>query len=319
MAGTVIITGANGSLASSVLDNTFVAFHRHFQALVLTVRNTSDADGNTKKLRKKISKYPGANVSIRELDLARLSAVHDFAITVTAEIKDGKLPPLSSIICIAHHWNLVGGVETTEDGYETTFQVNHLAHTALVLRLLGSFGPSGGRVAVISSNAHCPGMHMFEKYWPVIPGDLQLLVKPVAEKPSDNFFRGFQREALSKLAAVMWMHRLNYYLEKVCLSANPRGMSTKIRANVELEGSQAEQHHSRCHRSWLSARLPRSTNQRPLHARLRVQIYLPEVMVSGSIRGYCNAQCGRCWLGSCRHHAELQSWETRLLYPLFGA
>lgn len=316
MAGTVIITGANGSLASSVLDYPLVASNRYFQALVLTVRNISDADGNTKKLRKKISKYPGVNVSIRELDLAKLSAVHEFATTVAAEIKDGKLPPLSSIVCIAHHWNLVSGVETTEDGYETTFQVNHLAHTALILRLLGSFGPSGGRVAVFSSDAHCPGMHMFEKYRPVIPVDLQLLVKPVAEKPSDNFFRGVQREALSKLAAVMWMYRLNHYLEKACPSASPRSVSTKLTANVELEGSQAEQHHSRCHRSCLSARLPRSTNQRPLHARLRVQIYLPEVMASGSIHGYCNAQCGRCWLGRCPHRDEhFSSRETRLLYP----
>lgn len=140
-------------------------------------------------------------------------------------------------------------------------------------------------MALFSSDAHWPGEHLFEKYRPAIPADLQLLVKPVAEKSSDNFFRGFQRDVVSKLAVVMWMYVLNRYLEKACSIANLRGVSTRVIANFPLEGSQAEQHHGRCHRSWLSARLPLSTNQHPLDARLHVQIHLPEVMVSVSVLG----------------------------------
>lgn len=218
MAGTIIITGANGSLAIPAVQHLLANYPNY--ALVLTVRNTLDADANTKRLRDLLKQYPDADSSIRELDLTKLSAVHDFATTVAAEIDNGKLPPLASIICNAYYWNLVGHVETTVDGYEKTFQVNYLAHAALVLRLLGSFGPNGGRVVLFSSDAHWPGKNSLEKYPPAIPNDLQQLVKPAADDPPDNFGRGFQRYAVSKLAAVMWMYVLNRYLEKVCSTAS---------------------------------------------------------------------------------------------------
>lgn len=159
--------------------------------------------------------HPQADVSIRKLDLADISAVHDFANTVAAEIADGKLPPLASIVCNAYYWNLVDDAEFTVDGYEKTFQVNHLAHAALVLRLLGSFGSSGGRVVLFASDA--PGKNSLEKYPPAIPDDLNLLVQP-GNGSSDKFGHGFQRYAILKLAIVMWMYALNNHLAKVCIS-----------------------------------------------------------------------------------------------------
>ena len=219
MAGTIIITGANGSLAIPAVQHLLANYPNH--ALVLTVRNTLDADVNTKGLRGLLKQYPDADFSIRELDLAKLSTVHDFATTIATEIDEGKLPPLASIVCNAYYWNLAGEAESTTDGYEKTFQVTYMAHAALVLRLLGSFGPSGGRVVLFSSDAHWPGKNSLEKYPPAIPDNLQMLVKPAADEPSDNFGRGFQRYAVSKLAIVMWMYVLNRYLEKVCRAASP--------------------------------------------------------------------------------------------------
>lgn len=215
MAGTIIVTGANGSLAIPAVQQLLNNYPSC--TTVLTVRNTLDADSNTKTLREILTQYPDAETSIRKLDLADLSAVHDFANNVDAEIADGKLPPLASIVCNAHYWNLVGDADVTVDGYEKTFQVNHIAHAALVLRLLGSFGSNSGRVVLFSSDAHWPGKNMLEKYPPAIPDDLKLLVKPALDQPPDNFGRRFQRYAVSKLAVAMWMYVLNRYLEKVCI------------------------------------------------------------------------------------------------------
>ena len=216
MPGTIIITGANGSLAIPAVKHLLTNAPSY--TIVLTVRNTTTTDVNTKFLRDTLAQFPDAQTSIRKLDLADLSAVKEFAGTVAAEVADGKLPPLASIVCNAYYWNLAAPADLTTDGYEKTFQVNHLAHAALVLRLLGSFGSDGGRVVLFSSDAHWPGKNGFEKYPPALPTDLDLLVKPNKDDPPDNLGRGFQRYAISKLAIVMWMYALNRYLEKVCIN-----------------------------------------------------------------------------------------------------
>ncbi|KAH8162034.1 hypothetical protein CIB48_g6213 [Xylaria polymorpha] len=120
MAGTIIITGANGSVAvhavqqllSKAPDNT----------LVLAVRNTSDSDVNTKRLREVVKSFPDSKVSIRKLDLASSEAVHVFAGTIVTEVEQEKLPPLTAIVCNAFHWNMIADPELTDDGLEKTIQ-----------------------------------------------------------------------------------------------------------------------------------------------------------------------------------------------------
>ena len=107
--------------------------------------------------------------------------------------------------------------EATKDGYDKTFQISYLAHVALVLRLLGSFQSTGGRIIVFSSDSHWPSKNSLEKYPPTVPDDLNLLLKPTTNHPADNFGRGFQRYAVSKLVSIMWMYALNGALEMVCL------------------------------------------------------------------------------------------------------
>lgn len=218
MAGTIIITGANGSLALPAVRHLLTKYPHH--TAVLTVRNDSDNDTNTTKLRSKLAQIPHAKASVRQLDLTNLSAVNDFAHSIAADIAASRLPPLAAIVCNAYYWNLTGEAQITGDGYEKTIQVSHLAHVALVLRLLGSFPPVGGRIVLLSSDTHWPGKSGLEKYPPALPEDLNLLVKPdvTHEKPSEHFGRGFQRYANSKLAIVTWMYALNRYLEKVRIS-----------------------------------------------------------------------------------------------------
>lgn len=214
MAGTVIITGANGSLAVPAVHRLLTTYPDY--TAILTVRDASDADINTKKLRNLVSQFPNSKASIRQLNLAELSEVNDFANSISAEISTGKIPPLAAVICNAYYWNLSSQGQLTGDGFERTFQVNHLAQAALVLKLLPHFNPEkGGRIVLFSSDAHWPGKNGLEKLPPTIPEDLDLLVKPdiLSEKSNEHFGHGFQRYANSKLAIVMWMYALNRYLE----------------------------------------------------------------------------------------------------------
>ncbi|KAM7204221.1 short-chain dehydrogenase [Naviculisporaceae sp. PSN 640] len=220
----VLITGANGSLAIPAIDH-LLPNHPEITA-ILTVRNPdSSKDPNTKRLEDIIARHGAKDrTSIHTLDLTDLSSVKSFCESISSQITSGKLPPLSSIICNAYHWNLVANPELTPlDGYEKTMQVNHLSQAALVLRLLGNFAPApeeaqGGRVVFFSSDAHWPGKNMFEKYPPGIPSSDEemdeLVQNTVFDNGRDKAGRGFQRYAVSKLVVTMWMSAINSRLEK---------------------------------------------------------------------------------------------------------
>lgn len=213
MAGTIIITGANGSVAIHAVQHLLRGAPD--STLVLTVRDTSDSDSNTKRLRAVLKEFPDSRVSIRKLDLASLKAVNGLADAIATEVVQGTLPPLAAIICNAFHWNMIADPELTEDGLEKTMQVNHASHAALVLRLLGSFGPRGGRLVLFTSDCHSPGRNSLEKYPPGLPDDLDELAK--ADPETDKQGRGFQKYANSKLAILMWTYALNRYLEKASI------------------------------------------------------------------------------------------------------
>lgn len=216
MAGTILITGANGSLAIEAARYLLTNAPEH--TLMLTVRDDSEDDPNTKALRDVLAQHPRqpTRAQIRQLDLNRLASVHEFAQAVAGEISRGDLPPLVSIVCNAYFWNLSRPLETTDDGFEKTFQVTHLAHVALVLRLLGSFHPQwAGRVVHFSSDAIFPGKNGLEKIPPAIPDDVEVLARPPPDAKNDPWAYGFLRYANTKLAVVMWIHALNRRLEKV--------------------------------------------------------------------------------------------------------
>lgn len=213
MAGTIIITGANGSLAIHAAQH--LLRRAPDSTLVLTVRDTSDSDANTKRLCAVVNQFPNSRVSIRKLDLASLKAVNEFADAIATEVAQETLPPLVAIICNAFHWNMIADPELTEDGLEKTMQVNHVSHSALVLRLLGSFGPQRGRIVLFTSDCHSPGRNGLERYPPGLPDDLDELVEAGPE--TDKQGRGFQRYANSKLAILMWTYALNRHLEKASI------------------------------------------------------------------------------------------------------
>ncbi|KAL4787282.1 hypothetical protein BJX76DRAFT_354230 [Aspergillus varians] len=210
MTGTILITGANSSLATKTIK----LLHTKHPNYTLLLTACSPQTITIDQPKSKPNPYPNPNIITRKLDLSSLPAVHAFATTIATEIQTGKLPPLSSIIATASYWNLRTEPELTADGYEKTFQINHIAHAALILRLLGYFDrESGGHVVLFSCDAHWPGKCGLERYLPAIPEVLDELVhmndKPMelgaakAKAKADHLGRGFQRYANSKLAVVM--------------------------------------------------------------------------------------------------------------------
>ncbi|KAI1133246.1 NAD(P)-binding protein [Nemania abortiva] len=238
MAGTIVFTGANSSLGIPAVECILRKYSGY--TAIFTVRDASESDVNTNKIRKIISSHRNAKSFIHELDLFSLSSVHAVADEIVTGIKNGKYPPLAAIVCNAYYWDLVGNSETTPDGFDKTLQVNHISQAALVLRLLGSFGDAG-RIITISSDSHWPGKNGMEVYPPSIPDDLNLLLKPTTDE--DKYGRGYQRYATSKLVFTTWTHALNRHLLKnpdlakiSAIAMNPGNMvdSRALRRNTPI-------------------------------------------------------------------------------------
>ncbi|KAF1954083.1 hypothetical protein CC80DRAFT_506511 [Byssothecium circinans] len=197
MAGTIILTGANSSLGIPAAEHLLSAYPAY--NAIFTVRDASSSDANTARLRETISRFPNAKATVDALDLSNLSAVHAFADRIISDISTGKYPPLAAIIANTYYWNLVSDPEITSDGFDKTIEVAHIAHSA----------PHSATVGQLWGERPCK--NSMEKYPPVIPSDLDELIKPVAD--ADKQGRGYQRYATAKLAVTTWLYPLNRYLQ----------------------------------------------------------------------------------------------------------
>ena len=136
---TAIVTGATGSLGQETAK-AIAAAQPHWH-VVLAARDVDRAAQAAQGI---------PNAHPRALDLASLASVRAFA----REQAESALPPLGAIVCNAGI-QIVTGATFTEDGIETTFQVNHLAHFLLVSLLLDRLA-SPARVVFVSSGTHDP-------------------------------------------------------------------------------------------------------------------------------------------------------------------
>ncbi|KAJ5762832.1 hypothetical protein N7533_001513 [Penicillium manginii] len=214
MSGTVIITGANGSLALGFVESFLSKYSEH--NLVATVRNPSaEKDPNTAKLLSLASKYPKANFHLETLDLGRLPDVRSFADKLSTRISSKELPPITAIVCNASTWSLESGQQFTFDNYEATFQICHLSHYLLVLKLLGSMDTTSGRIIMLGSVTHYPDKpNPLSSLGPCFPVDFEELVMPTLDPMKLVHDRGFQRYATAKLANVAFSSDLNKRLQQ---------------------------------------------------------------------------------------------------------
>ena len=139
---TVVVTGANSGVGFEA-TKAFASAGAH---VVLACRSTDRG----REARDEIAQaYPGASLTVRELDLADLDSVAAFADWYDAEY--------DALHVLANNAGVMAIPRSeTADGFETQFGVNHLGHFALTGRLLGVLRQTKGRTRVVTQSS---GVH----------------------------------------------------------------------------------------------------------------------------------------------------------------
>lgn len=195
---TCLITGAN----SGIGKETALALART-DHLVMVCRSKDKGEAAKREIA---AKTGNDSIDLLVHDLASLEEVRKLAGEV-----NGRYKRLDVLVNNAGLFSLMG---KTDDGFETTFEVNYLAPfllTNLLLALLKSSAPS--RIVNVSSVAHFGG---------------RIDVAAIEKKQTPS---GWGAYSTSKLALVMFTHELARRLQGTGVTANclhPGGVATNI-------------------------------------------------------------------------------------------
>lgn len=129
-------------------------------------------------------------VQVIPLDLASLSSVRAFAETVKRQLDKTRIDMLILNAGMQYGKN----DRKSEDGFELTFAVNHLAHYLLV-RLLLPWMADNGKIIITTSDTHDPAVT------PIAPKQLDL--QELAHPTKIGFGTGIRAYAASKLCNIM--------------------------------------------------------------------------------------------------------------------
>jgi NAD(P)-dependent dehydrogenase (short-subunit alcohol dehydrogenase family) len=207
---TVIITGGNSGLGYACARA--IAMSGQNWCVVIAGRSQSKLSQAARQLA---ASAPAAQVEALPVDLASLESVRSAAGALAAR----GLPPLRAIVCNAG-LQVISGTTFTEDGFETTFGVNHLEHFLLAHLLLKQL-VAPARIVVVSSDTHDPaestGMPE-PRYtsaaalaWPAKDAD-------PAKPAEDLSLVGRRRYTTSKLCNIYFTYELARQLEQHGLS-----------------------------------------------------------------------------------------------------
>jgi len=176
---TVLITGGNTGIGRE----TAVALARAGAQVVFTSRDAGKGQAALAEIR---ARSGSDAVEVMELDLARLGSVRDLASRV-----GDRFDRLD--VLVNNAGLMLGSRRETADGYEMTFQVNHLG-PFLLTTLLGDRLAAGDRARVVNvaSAAHKSARHGLDF------DDLQ----------STRGYRSFSVYAKSKLANILFTREL---------------------------------------------------------------------------------------------------------------
>jgi NAD(P)-dependent dehydrogenase (short-subunit alcohol dehydrogenase family) len=197
---TAVVTGANTGLGYE----TAAALAARGAHVVLAVRNLDKGKAAADLI---VRRYPGAEVSLQELDLTSLESVREAANQLRAAHDRIDL-------LVNNAGVMMTPKSTTKDGFELQFGTNHLGHFALTGRLLDRLlATPGSRVVTVSSMGHRAGRIRFD--------DLQ----------SERRYRRLSAYGQSKLANLLFTYELQRRLagtNTVAVAAHPGGSSSEL-------------------------------------------------------------------------------------------
>ncbi len=186
---TVLVTGANTGIGLE----TAAGIAALGADVVLTARDPAKGSAAVAEIRRR---HPQANIEPMELDLASLQDVRNFAKAFAD--RHGALHVL-----VNNAGLMLGERSTTADGYETTFQVNHLGPFLLTNLLLDALKASApARIVNVASTAHRGGRLDFK--------DLQ----------SERSYGGMRVYGTTKLCNILFTRELTRRLEGTGVTAN---------------------------------------------------------------------------------------------------
>ena len=210
---TVIITGGNTGLGYACAKS--IAAAGQGWRIVIAGRSQQKTSEAARQLE---AVAPNSQVEALPLDLASLRSIRNFVEAFAAQ----GLPPLRAVVCNAGI-QVISGATFTEDGFETTFGVNHLGHFLLVNLLIRNL-VAPARIVVVSSDTHDPA----QKTGMPAPqyANAARLAHPERNAASpqtvDDGAMGRRRYTTSKLCNVYFAYELSRRLEKQGLSANQK-------------------------------------------------------------------------------------------------
>jgi NAD(P)-dependent dehydrogenase (short-subunit alcohol dehydrogenase family) len=195
-----VVTGANTGLGYQ----TATELAGRGAHVVLAVRNLDKGKAAADLIARR---YPGAEVSVQELDLTSLASIREAAAGIRAAY-DG------IDLLINNAGVMMTPKSTTKDGFELQFGTNHLGHFAftglLLERLLIT---PGSRVVTVSSMGHRVGRIRFD--------DLQ----------SERSYGRLGAYGQSKLANLLFTYQLQRRLagrKTIAVAAHPGGSSSEL-------------------------------------------------------------------------------------------
>jgi NAD(P)-dependent dehydrogenase (short-subunit alcohol dehydrogenase family) len=192
MAGkTVVITGGNAGIGKEAA----VGLAEMGARVVITARDAGRGEAALAEIKERSG---SDNVEVMPLDLANTKSIRAFASDAQQR--------LERIDVLVNNAGLVlGSRSETDDGFETTFGVNHLGHfllTDLLLERLQASAPS--RIVVVASHAHKQARHGLNF------DDLQ----------SKRRYRPFRTYSQTKLANILFTRELARRLEGTNVTVN---------------------------------------------------------------------------------------------------
>ncbi|MFI6050453.1 oxidoreductase [Streptomyces violascens] len=209
---TAVVTGANSGIGLVTARE----LARRGARVVLACRSEARGREAEDRIRGEV---PGAEAEFRQLDLADLASVREFAAKFPYERLD-LLVNNAGVMALPYG--------KTADGFETQFGVNHLGHFALTGLLLPRLRAAGAaRVVSVSS-----GMHALAN---IDIGDLN----------SEHRYRRWIVYGRSKSANLLFIHELARRLraagsDVVAAAAHPGYAATNLQTRaVRMEGRRA--------------------------------------------------------------------------------